>query len=57
MIQAAEGYVGHDAEMVKVRLHSICFTVNGSLCVSALASNSGDLLPLSDSRYQMWTCQ
>lgn len=38
------GYVGHNAETVKVRLHSICFSVKGTLFVSALASNSGDLL-------------
>lgn len=33
-------------DVCQVRLHSICFTVNGCLCVSALASNSGDVLPL-----------
>jgi len=38
------GYVGHNAETIKVRLHSICFSVKGTLHVSALASNSGDLL-------------
>ena len=38
------GYVGHDAEPVKVRLHSLCFSVSGSLSVSALSTNSADVL-------------
>ncbi|CAJ1333768.1 unnamed protein product [Effrenium voratum] len=36
------GYVGHEGETVKVRLHSICFSVKKALTLSALAS--GDVL-------------
>lgn len=38
------GYVGYDADTVKVRLHSICFSVKSTLFVSALASTPGDVL-------------
>ena len=38
------GYVGHEAETVNVRLHCLCFSVCGSLSVSALSTNSADVL-------------
>jgi len=38
------GYVGHEVETVDVRLHCLCFSVCGSLSVSALSTNSADVL-------------